>query len=73
MESSGSQRHFFDLKSPLGSLLGFYGILLVLYGIFSARETYDKSLHININLIWGALIMVVGIVFLLVAYLEKSK
>ncbi len=73
MESSGSQRHFFDLKIPLGSLLGFYGILLVLYGIFSPREIYDKSLHININLAWGALIMVVGIVFLLVAYLEKNK
>ncbi|MFZ1082865.1 MAG: hypothetical protein WAO19_13185 [Candidatus Kryptoniota bacterium] len=73
MESSGAQRHFFDLKIPLGSLLGFYGILLVLYGIFSPREIYAKSVNININLIWGVLIMVVGIIFLLVAYFEKGK
>lgn len=52
--------HFLDLKIPLGGLLSFYGLILVVYGLFSGKAVYEKSLGINVNLIWGILILAVG-------------
>ena len=36
------------------------GVLLVLYGIFGPKEIYAKSLGINVNLWWGAVMLVFG-------------
>ncbi|HQH61206.1 MAG TPA: hypothetical protein PLW38_05550 [Candidatus Saccharicenans sp.] len=63
--------HFFDLKIPLGSLLSFYGLILVLYGLFGPRRIYEKSLGLNVNLIWGVVIMVVGALFLGFAHFRR--
>lgn len=73
METSQKQSHFFDLKIPLGSLLGFYGVLLLLYGIFGPSEIYQKCLCLNVNLGWGILMIVVSFPFLLSAYAGKKK
>ncbi len=72
MDSSETRRHFFDLKIPLGSLLGFYGILLAAYGIFGPADIYKKSFQLNVNLIWGVLMIVIASAFLLVAYFERN-
>jgi membrane-bound ClpP family serine protease len=60
--------HLLDLKLPLGGLLSFYGIILVLYGLFAGKEAYEKSLGININFFWGALILVIGAALLLSSF-----
>ncbi len=73
METSQKQSHFFDLKIPLGSLLGFYGVLLLLYGIFGPSDIYQKSLYLNVNLVWGILMIIVAFVFLLSAFAGKRK
>ena len=73
MEPAETRRHFFDLKIPLGILLEFYGVLLALYGLLGPGEIYRKSLGININLIWGILMMVVGGLFILVAYSTRNE
>ncbi len=73
MEPSQQRSHFFDLKIPLGTLLTFYGILLLLYGILGPSDIYDKSLHLNVNLMWGVLMIVVGGAFLLTAYFAKRR
>ena len=49
----------FDLRLPLGILFGFYGVLLAVYGLVSNSEIYERSLGININLIWGVVLLVV--------------
>jgi hypothetical protein len=63
--------HFLDLKIPLGGLLSFYGLILVLYGLFSGKKAYEKSLGINVNLFWGMLILVVGGILLLSALRKR--
>jgi membrane-bound ClpP family serine protease len=63
--------HFLDLKLPLGGLLGFYGLVLGLYGLFTDEKTYQKSLGINVNLIWGAVLLVIGGAMILLS-LRKS-
>lgn len=71
MENTGPRRHFFDLKIPLGGLLGFYGIVLLIYGIFGPKDIYDKSFHLDINVIWGVLMMIISSAFLLSAYFGR--
>jgi high-affinity Fe2+/Pb2+ permease len=71
MPEKKSRSHFFDLKIPLGSLLSFYGLILLLYGLFGPRHIYEKSLGLNVNLIWGAVIMVVGALFLGFAHFRR--
>jgi len=72
MEEEPRRTHFFDLKIPLGSLLSAYGLILVLYGLFGSRDLYAKSLEININLLWGVVMLVVGGLFLGFHFFKRS-
>lgn len=65
--------HFLDLKLPIGWLLSAYGLLLGIYGLVTKKEMYQKSLGLNLNLLWGILMLVIGVGFLLVALLKKGK
>ncbi len=73
MPEKKSGSHFFDLKIPLGSLLSFYGFILVLYGVFGPRYIYEKSLGLNVNLIWGVLILLIGGLFLGFAHFRRRS
>jgi hypothetical protein len=50
----------FDLRLPIGIMFSFYGVLLVLYGLLSDKAQYTRSLGININRIWGMVLLVFG-------------
>lgn len=65
--------HVLDLKLPIGWLLGAYGVLLAAYGLLTEKEMYGISLGINLNLIWGVLMLAIGGGFLLAAFLKKRK
>jgi len=65
--------HVLDLKLPIGWLLSAYGLLLLVYGLATKKELYAKSLGINVNLVWGVLILAVGAAFLLFALVKKSR
>jgi hypothetical protein len=70
----GNKRtHFLDLKIPIGGLLSFYGLLLVFYGLFTGKEVYQRSLGININLIWGILMFIIGGAFLLSYFIKSGR
>jgi hypothetical protein len=59
----------FDIRNIIGGLLGVYGVVLVLMGIFGDKE-YDKTGDINANL-WAGLVMVgMAAVFLVWAWLR---
>ncbi len=68
-----SQGHVLDLKLPIGWLLSAYGVLLTVYGLVSKKELYAISLGLNLNLIWGILMILIGGGFLLAAFLKKRK
>jgi hypothetical protein len=52
-----------DIRIPLGLMFLVTGALMAVYGLFTRDSAiYDKSLDININLIWGGLMLVFGLV-----------
>jgi len=58
---------FFDLRLPLGWLFTVLGALLVINGFRAPSNTEAVSLGININLIWGAVMIGLGLLFLWLA------
>jgi len=64
----------FDLRLPLGIMFGLFGAILVIFGAVSNKEIYEKhSLGININLIWGAVLLVFGAAMLFLTWRASKK
>lgn len=57
----------FDLRIPIGLMFSIYGVLLTVYGAIQPKETYACALGININLIWGIVLLVFGAFMLIMA------
>lgn len=53
-----------DLRLPIGLMFTIFGALLSLYGLVSDRAIYARSLGINVNLWWGLVLLVFGLVML---------
>jgi hypothetical protein len=54
-----------DIRMPIGLMFGIFGLLLVGYGLFtSGSEIYQRSLGYNVNLVWGAVLLVFGVIML---------
>jgi hypothetical protein len=52
-----------DIRIPLGLMFLVTGGLMAVYGLFTRGSAiYEKSLDLNINLIWGALMLAFGLV-----------
>ena len=49
-----------DLRLPIGLMFGLFGAMLTIYGAVSDASIYDRSLGINVNLIWGIVLLVFG-------------
>jgi hypothetical protein len=50
----------FDIRLPIGALFAILGGLLLGYGLLSGPELYARSLGINVNVVWGAVLLVFG-------------
>ena len=61
----------FDIRSVIGGLLGVYGVILLVTGLVSDNTAgKPDSEDYNANLIAGAVLVVVGVLFLLWARLK---
>jgi hypothetical protein len=49
-----------DLRLPIGGLFSVFGVILVACGLISDKSIFDKSLGINIDLWWGLVILIFG-------------
>jgi hypothetical protein len=54
----------FDIRIPIGSMFAILGALILGYGLLSDAEIYRRSLGLNINVIWGAVMVGFGLVML---------
>lgn len=58
-----------DLRLPIGGLFVVLGVILGAYGIMTNGDTamYERSAGVNINLVWGGVMLVFGALFLALA------
>ena len=63
---------FFDLRLPLGWLFAVVGLLLVVAGLRASPAADARSLGININLIWGVVMIAFALFCLWLARRERA-
>ena len=54
-----------DIRLPLGLLFSIFGLLLLIFGLSSNQELYERSLGMNINCWWGTVLLLFGVVMFL--------
>ncbi|HEY2585921.1 MAG TPA: hypothetical protein VGI81_09175 [Tepidisphaeraceae bacterium] len=62
-----------DVRLPMGGMFALLGGVLTIYGLVTLHDPYRSSLGININLWWGLLILLFGILMLLLAFRARGK
>jgi hypothetical protein len=63
----------FDLRYPVGLMFTLFGALIGGFGLLSDAKMYDRSLGININLWWGCVLLVFGVIMLTLAISGKKN
>ena len=66
------QRHTagaFDIRNFIGALLGLYGLILTLLGIFGDKA-YDRTGNVNANLYAGIVLLVMSAFFIVWARIK---
>jgi hypothetical protein len=68
--SSRAERaaNLFDLRRIIGGVLTVWGVLLIILGLTGSVAEKNKAAGININLVAGIGMLVVGLLFLLWAF-----
>jgi hypothetical protein len=62
-----------DIRLPLGLLFMVFGLLLSAFGLTSDKALYQRSLHVNINLWWGVVLLAFGASMVLLARLSHRQ
>jgi len=64
----------FDLRLPIGIMFSLFGVMLVVYGFLADKAIYaSTSLGININLVWGLVMLAFGGFMLTLALRNKKN
>jgi steroid 5-alpha reductase family enzyme len=63
-----------DIRIPLGFVFVILGAIMAIYGVYTwGSSIYASSSGLNINFIWGLVMLLFGTVMLLLARHTKSK
>ena len=60
-----------DIRLPIGLMFSLIGALLVITGLLNGADA--RSLNININLWWGVVLLVFGVLMLLGATRSRKN
>lgn len=64
----------FDLRWPIGLMFSLLGALLAIYGAATSGDAmYARSLGYNVNLLWGAVLMLFGGSVLGILLMERRR
>ncbi len=53
-----------DIRVPLGAMFTLLGLLLTGFGLFGTKAIYAQTLGIDVNLDWGLVLLVFGVIML---------
>ena len=64
-----------DIRWQIGLMFSLVGLLMTVYGFVTRDDAamYHRSLDININLIWGVILLVFGALMLIFAARGRAK
>lgn len=71
MQSSG-EKHRLSIAFTIGLTIGVIGLIILLYGLFGTAD-YSRSHGININLWWGLLMVIFGLIMSAGGYLAGHR
>ena len=61
-----------DIRIPLGLIFLIIGGIMSVYGVVTRHSAiYEKSLDVNLNLVWGVLMLLFGAVMFFVGRRQK--
>jgi hypothetical protein len=65
----------FDIRMPIGMLFSLFGMLLLGYGAATRGSAMyeEHSLGVNMNLWWGVVLLVFGLVMLALTRLRRKQ
>jgi protein-S-isoprenylcysteine O-methyltransferase Ste14 len=63
-----------DIRWPIGLMFTLIGVVLVVYGAVTGSDAgmYKRSLGMNINLIWGVVLLIFGVLMLISAKIASN-
>jgi len=63
-----------DIRIPIGLMFSILGVLITVFGFVTMAnaDMYQKSLHINVNIIMGMLMLVFGGLMLFFSFRKKK-
>jgi hypothetical protein len=50
-----------DIRWPIGIIFTIYGVILLVYGAATHPAIFESSLSVNIDVWWGAALLVFGL------------
>jgi hypothetical protein len=55
-----------DIRLPIGGMFSIIGLILVVFGLWTVPDQamYVRCLGINVNLLWGVVMLAFGLVML---------
>jgi hypothetical protein len=62
-----------DIRTPIGLMFLIMGLILVAWGLISNPEIYFRSLGINVNLLWGFVLVAFGSIMTGMAWKASKK
>ena len=63
-----------DLRIPMGLMFSIVGAIMGIFGLFTrGSQIYEKSAGMNINLIWGAIMLLFGLIMFLLGRVSDKR
>ena len=62
-----------DVRIPIGLLFSIVGLALTVFGAIGDPAIYRQSLGVNVNLIWGIVLLVFGVLMLLAGRRSSAR
>jgi membrane-bound ClpP family serine protease len=64
-----------DIRLPIGMMFGLIGAVMFIFGLAtgSNKELYHRSLDMNVNLWWGLVLLVFGLIMFVSAKRAANK
>ncbi|NLH50590.1 MAG: hypothetical protein GX444_18600 [Myxococcales bacterium] len=64
-----------DIRVPIGGMFTILGVILTIFGLVTAgnAEMYARSANMNVNLDWGVILLIFGVLMLIPGLRANKK